>query len=88
MDDDHGGVVVVDQRVEALVHQVLQGDRARDVRFQVDLSVLDELDRRGMIATLGNRAPQVDFLQDNFLHVDGGRMPPNRHINDDAGDKR
>lgn len=56
----HRGVLVVDEGVEALLHQVLQRDPAGDERLEVHLELLHHLDDGRMVADVGDgggRAP-------------------------------
>lgn len=64
-DDLHCWVVVVDQCVEALVHQIIQGDSAGNERLEVNLPFLDELDCGRVVAAVRDGAAQVDFLEDD-----------------------
>jgi hypothetical protein len=61
----HGRALVVDEGVEALLHEIIHGDPARDERFEIHLVLLHHLDRR-MVPDLGNGAAQVISLSTSF----------------------
>ena len=68
MDDDfYCGVVVVDECFESIFDETVERDPRGDERRQVDLAVLHELDGRGVVSHVGDRATEIDFFQDEFL---------------------
>ena len=62
--DLDGGVIVADYGVEAILNEALHLDLGGDERGECDLDILDEFDDGGVIVGVGNRAAEVDFLQD------------------------
>src|SRR5450755_1310484 len=84
-DNLDGRVLVVDERVEPRIDELVERDPAGDERLQIDLAFLHESDRCGMIADVGDGAAEVNLLKHEFLHVDGGWLAPDRHVDDYTG---
>jgi YD repeat-containing protein len=79
------GVLVVNQGAETVLDEVVEPDPRGDEGLEVDFPVLDQLDRRRVVAHVGDGATQVELFEHKFLHVDGRGLAPDRDVDDDAG---
>src|SRR5699024_3202888 len=83
--DVDGGLVAVDEGVESLVDQVVEGDAAGDEGGEVDLAALDELDHGRVVVDVPDRPAQIDLLHHELVHVEVRAVAPDRDVQQHAG---
>src|SRR5690625_3745153 len=73
-DDLHFAVLIFNQTVEALLHDVVGGDPTRNERGEINLATLHEFDRVGVIVRVANRTAHFAVLHGQLardVKVDG-----------------